>query len=289
MARLPIQKARSTHCCGAKPAWYATCCDGVRARAAFHRAQRVGRMALGVADKDDAAGPSPTLRVNVEDHHRLLCPPMKTSHPIRCQCGAFEAEVSDPELGTRAVCYCRDCQAFAHFLGLPKGMLDSLGGTDIVAVRPRTVTFRRGIENLACMSLSPKGTLRWYTSCCRTPIGNTPRDYRQSHVGLIHSCLELSGAGVDDSFGPVRMRVNVHGAKGKPDTSPRLAFALAVLRYLSSLAWSRLSGMYRVNPFFGPGGSPRVEPQVPGPSEKAALFSGVKTSSANPRSAEESG
>jgi hypothetical protein len=201
---------------------------------------------------------------------------MKTNHPIRCRCGAFEAEVYHPELGTRAICYCRDCQAFAHFLGLPDGMLDSLGGTDIVAVRPRYVKFSRGVENLTCMSLSPKGTLRWYTSCCRTPIGNTPRDYRQSHVGLVHSCLELSGASLDSSFGPVRMRVNVQGAKAKPGRNSPFGFAAAVLHYLGSLTWSRLSGKYRVNPFFvGPSGNPRVEPRVLSPSERAALLSAV--------------
>ena len=197
--------------------------------------------------------------------------PMKTTHPIRCRCGAFEAELSRPELGTRAVCYCRDCQAFAHFLGLPEGMLDTLGGTDIVAVRPRYVRFLRGIDQLTCMSLSPKGPLRWYTSCCRTPIGNTPRDYRQSHVGLIHSCLEVDAERLDDSFGPVRMRVHVQGAKGTPARSPRVAFFVAVLRYLASMTWSRISGSYRLNPFFETGGRPKVAPRVLDSGERSAL------------------
>jgi len=189
---------------------------------------------------------------------------MKTTHPIRCRCGAFEAKVLDPESGTRAICYCKDCQAFAHFLDLPAGMLDSAGGTDIVAVRPRNVEFLHGVEKLTCMSLSATGPLRWYTTCCRTPVGNTPRDYRQSHVGLIHSCLESGGASMNDAFGPVRMHVNVKSAKGKPGESSRLGFFAAVLRYLGALAWSRLSGRYRVNPFFDSTGRPRVEPQVLG-------------------------
>ncbi len=200
---------------------------------------------------------------------------MKTTHPIRCRCGAFEAAVSRPDLGTRAVCYCRDCQSFAHFLGLPGGMLDNLGGTDIVAVRPRYVTFLRGVEHLACMSLSPKGTLRWYTSCCRTPIGNTPRDYRQSHIGLVHTCLERSGDNLDESFGPVRMRVNVNGAKERPPKVSQVGFVLAVLRYLGSVTWSRLSGRFRLNPFFKPDGSPSMEPLVLSPGERAGLRSAV--------------
>ena len=126
------------------------------------------------------------------------------------------------------------------------------------------------------MSLSPNGTLRWYTSCCRTPIGNTPRNYRQSHVGLVQTCLSASGPSVDDSFGPVRMRVNVQSAKDKPPKTSQLGFAVAVLGYLGSLAWSRLSGMSRENPFFDAlSGRPRVQPRVLSPSERAELFSAI--------------
>jgi Family of unknown function (DUF6151) len=198
------------------------------------------------------------------------------THPIRCKCGAFGAEVSHPERGTRAICYCRDCQAFAHFLGPPPGMLDDLGGTDIVAVRPRDLRFTSGAEKLVCMSLSPTGTLRWYTSCCRTAIGNTPRDYKQSHVGLIHTGLELGGSSLDRAFGPVRMRVNKQGAKGKPERNAPVDFVFAVLRYLGSLTSSRISGKYRINPFLsGPGGQPRSEPHVLSPSERAELLRAV--------------
>ena len=198
---------------------------------------------------------------------------MNSMHPIRCRCGAFQAELQHPERGTRAVCYCKDCQSFAHFLGLPAGMLDDQGGTDIVAVRPRFVRFTLGVEHLACMSLSERGTLRWYTSCCGTPIGNTPRDVKTSHVGLIHSCLDPQGSGLDRSFGPVAMRVSVKSAKGPVERNSPIRFGSAVLHYLGSLTWSRISGQYRVNPFFkSPQGTPRADPKVLSPAERAALL-----------------
>ena len=201
---------------------------------------------------------------------------MKSTHPIRCRCGAFQAELEHADRGTRAVCYCKDCQSFAHFLRLPPGMLDTQGGTDIVAVRPRFVRFVLGLEHLTCMSLSPRGTLRWYTSCCGTPIGNTPRDCRTSHLGLIHTCLETGGVGLDEVFGPVVMRVNVKSARGPVEGNSPVRFGLAVLHYLGSLTWSRVSGQYRVNPFFqGPNGVPRVEPKVLSPTERAALLGAV--------------
>lgn len=187
---------------------------------------------------------------------------MSSSHPIRCRCGKFQALVDHPGRGTRAVCYCRDCQAFAHFLGNPPGMLDAHGGTDIVAVRPRDVRFVQGVEHLACMSLSPKGTLRWFTSCCRTPVGNTARDWKVSHVGLVHTALESDRRDLAADFGPVRMRVNRQGAHGKPEAARPLTFFAAIARYMAGLAWSRASGKYRVNPFFDGAGEPKVQPQV---------------------------
>lgn len=154
-------------------------------------------------------------------------------------------------------------------------MLDSMGGTEVVAVRPRFVSFIRGTENLTCMSLSEHGTLRWFTRCCKTPIGNTPRDYKRSHAGLIHTCLELGGVSLDESFGAVVMRINTHSAKGNPAKNSPPVFVWSVLRYLGSMAWSRVSGKYRVNPFFQRDGAPRVTPRVLTPAEREALFRAV--------------
>lgn len=197
---------------------------------------------------------------------------MNHPHPIRCRCGTFQAEVDQPRRGVRVVCYCRDCQCFAHYLGSPGMVLDAMGGTDVVAVAPRHVRFISGVEQLACMSLSPRGTLRWYARCCRTAIGNTPRDVRQSHLGLIHACLARPGTSLDAAFGPVRMRVNRHGAHGQPAGAPVLGFATALIGYLGTLAWSRISGSYRQTPFFDAAGRPRVEPHVVSRIERAALL-----------------
>jgi Family of unknown function (DUF6151) len=202
---------------------------------------------------------------------------MTSSHPIRCRCGKLQGEVSHTELGTRAVCYCRDCQAFAHYLGSPQDILDALGGTEVVAVAPRWVSFTAGAEQLVCMSLTERGTLRWYARCCRTAIGNTPRNPRMSHVGLIHACLRAPTGTLDDPFGPVRMRVNRQSAKGRPPATPVAAFAIAMLRYLGLLAWSRVSGKYKQNPFFDAAtGRPRVEPYVLSKAEHEKLQRAVQ-------------
>jgi hypothetical protein len=62
---------------------------------------------------------------------------MPVSLPLRCRCGRVRGIAGDvsPSSGFRFVCYCGDCQAFAHFLDRAD-VLDAAGGTDIFC-RPR--------------------------------------------------------------------------------------------------------------------------------------------------------
>ena len=197
------------------------------------------------------------------------------NHPLRCRCGALRGTVSHPEKASRGVCYCKDCQAYAHFLGKAGDVLDEMGGTDVVATLPKYLSFTQGLEQLACMSLSDKGMFRWYARCCSTAIGNTPRDIKLCHVGLIHTCLEGGSKSLDDSFGPVRMRVNTKFAKGKPEPMPMSTFT-AVLRFMTSLLRERLDGSYKTNPFFiFGGGAPIVPPKVLAREERERLMKAV--------------
>ena len=197
------------------------------------------------------------------------------NHPLRCQCGTLRGHVSHPEGVSRGVCYCKDCQAYAHFLGKAGDILDEMGGTDVVATLPKHVTFTHGLEALACMSLTEKGMLRWYARCCNTPIGNTPRDFKVSHVGLVHTCLEDPSRTLDSSFGPVRMRVNTKNAKGRPKSMPISTIA-SVLRFMTSLVRARLDGSYKYTPFFVPDrGIPVVPPKVLTRDERDRVMNAV--------------
>ena len=181
-------------------------------------------------------------------------------HPLQCRCGTIKGYVSASGLTKRAICYCRDCQAFAHFLGTPDAVLDADGGTDVVATTPGNVRFEQGIESLACMSLSPRGLLRWYARCCSTPIGNTPRDFKTSYVGLVHNCLGSAQA-LDASFGRPQMKVNTKSAK-RPVKSTPLVNLKAIAALMRALIGARLGGRYRMTPFFVPEtGVPIVQPR----------------------------
>ena len=117
-----------------------------------------------------------------------------------------------PARPTRVVCYCRDCQAYAHALGNPGAALDALGGTHIVAALQQHVAFTNGADSLACLSPTERGLRRWYASCCNTPIANTVRNPKLSHVGLVHTCLAKSPASLEADYGPARAQVNTSNA-----------------------------------------------------------------------------
>lgn len=196
---------------------------------------------------------------------------MALNHPLKCHCGTLKGNVDSLESGNRGICYCKDCQAFARFLGRESEVLDDQGGTEVVQILPKHVHVSEGMEALACVRLTDKGILRWYASCCNTPIGSTLPNYKISYVGLVHSCLIGVGESLDESMGPVRMLVNTKSAKGEP--KPKSAgVARAILRITGMLARARLDGGYRHTPFFNvDDGTPVVQPEVLSPERLEKL------------------
>jgi len=196
------------------------------------------------------------------------------NHPLQCQCGTLKGYVSRPGVATRGICYCKDCQAFAHFLERPgDAVLNELGGTEILATLPKHVQFSQGLDALVCMSLSDQGLLRWYASCCNTPIGNTPRDYKIPYVGLIHSCLAKHSPSLEDSFGPVRMVLQTKSATGHVKSAPMSNF-VALLKIMKSVIATRISGNYKRNPFFvEDSGAPIKQPRVLTKAERTRVTS----------------
>lgn len=198
---------------------------------------------------------------------------MPTDLAIQCSCGALRGGARGlcGRVGHRVVCYCDDCQCFAHFLGRASDVLDAHGGTDIFQVTPARVALSEGRAQLACMRLTPKGLLRWYAGCCRTPIGSTLATRQVPFVGLVHACLRLGGGGsLDAALGPVRARVFGRFAKGDPaglGASQGAPLPL-LLRPLRLFVAARLRGDHRRSPFFDPeSGEPRVAPHVLGADE----------------------
>jgi hypothetical protein len=191
--------------------------------------------------------------------------------PLRCACGAVQGQLVRSASATRAVCYCRDCQAYARFLGSP-GIVDRDGGTEVVASLPMHVRFTRGVDSIACMSLSERGLLRWYASCCDTPIGNTPRNPKIPYVGVVHCCVEGGAPAIDRALGRKRIVVNTKSARKHVRSTP-LASSVAVLKLMAAAAGARMSGAYRNNPFFVHASRTPIRPvRVLSDAERARVY-----------------
>ena len=198
-----------------------------------------------------------------------------TDHPLQCKCGRLAGVVSLVARTTRATCYCRDCQAYAHALGNPEFILDDIGGTDVVATLQQHVRLTKGVESLACLSLTEHGLLRWFAGCCNTPIANTVRTPKVSYVGLVHTCLGASQHALDAVFGSASMPVNTKHAKA-PVATNGLSALPAVARVFGSVALARLNGTYKQTPFFvAPLFTPIVAPRVLSAAERERAMDAV--------------
>jgi len=194
--------------------------------------------------------------------------------PIRCACGALKGVVGGVSAarGNRVVCYCDDCQSFAHFLGNAGQIVDAHGGTDIFQTSPALLEITEGADRLACVRLRPKGLLRWYAGCCRTPLANTPASPRLPFVGLICGGLAPTAEGekVDEVLGPVRARVNARFARGDReglDAHDRAPLGM-MIRLMTKVALSRMRGEHQRTPFFDvTTGEPSALPRVLGEGE----------------------
>lgn len=188
---------------------------------------------------------------------------MSNVHPIRCACRRVSGNLDLSFPVNRCVCYCRSCQAFAHFLGRADAILDQHGGTGVVQTLPQALTLTAGSGELANMRLTPSGALRWYTQCCGTAIANTRDTYRLDFVGVVHDCLHTSGeAAFDRSFGPVRLHVFTEGARNPP--APKATNLLRHrLHMIRLVLFTRIDKTNRRTPFFREDtGQPVLEPRV---------------------------
>ena len=189
---------------------------------------------------------------------------------LRCRCGKLQGEVDTARVAARAICYCKDCQAFARFLKAEDRVLDASGGTEVEAALPAAVRFTGGLEHLACMSLSPKGIYRWYASCCSTPIGNTPRNPKASYIGLVRACLAAAPEELDRQLGRAHITANRESAYG-PTTATPVTTVIAVARIGGMLVKARIGGGWRDNPFFDAAGTPVRSARVLTLEERSAL------------------
>ena len=179
---------------------------------------------------------------------------MSQTVELRCRCGKVEGHLTDasPATTTRVLCYCDDCQAYAHWLGRAD-LLDEHGGSDLVQVAPAALHFDRGADQIRGFRLSPKGLYRWYAICCKTPVGNSLTPTTVPFVGLP---ARVFGDAADATFG--RPLGAVHGkfaVGGTPPGSDKINLKLLLHAGGRFLAW-KLGRKTWPHPFFDRSGTP---------------------------------
>jgi hypothetical protein len=172
--------------------------------------------------------------------------------PLGCRCGHVRGIAKDvaPNEGFRFICYCSDCRAFAHFLERAD-VLDEAGGTDIFQMPIGRVKLTAGVDAVRCVKLSSR-VYRWYTECCRTPIGNSAGP-RFPIIGLIHSFMNHDGDGHEryEALGAPLCRIFGGSATAPlpPDAPPPPSVGPYLLRGSKLLGWW-VRGLGKPNPFF---------------------------------------
>jgi hypothetical protein len=194
---------------------------------------------------------------------------------LGCRCGRVSGVLTgvSADNGSHVVCYCDDCQAFARFLG-GGDILDARGGTEIYQTTPSRVHIRGGASEIRCVRLTEKGMLRWYASCCRTPIANTLSRSRVPFAGLVRPFFGDTPDGRPRSsvIGEVTLQAFGRYAIGGPppgamDNAP-LGF---MVRMLGLLLRGFIARAHRPSPFFDQRGEPVSAPEVLSADQRARL------------------
>jgi hypothetical protein len=190
---------------------------------------------------------------------------------VGCRCGSVRGRLADATPGSvnHVICYCDDCQAFAHWLHRGD-LLDARGGSDIVQVAPGSVSFDAGHDRIAGVRLTPKGLYRWYARCCHTPLGNTVSP-AIPFVGIVTEALDIDGQSADRQFGPPVGAIKGEYALGEPPPGSKgIQLSLMLRAIVNVLGW-RLKGRVWPHPFFSRSGETLYSVTVLSHAEREAL------------------
>ncbi|MEM6993964.1 MAG: DUF6151 family protein [Myxococcota bacterium] len=195
---------------------------------------------------------------------------------LRCTCGDVHGTATDisPETVTRLACMCDDCQAYAHWLGRADEILDDYGGTEVVQLTPAQLQLNGGFEHVRCVRLGPRGLMRWYAGCCKTPVANMLASPKMPFAGVVHSFIDTEAIDepLDAVFGPVRARVQGRFAPGAlPDGGHRRAPVGLIARAAWQLLRAWAGRKHRPSPVYDDAGTPLIAPEVLSEATRRAL------------------
>ncbi len=187
--------------------------------------------------------------------------------PVRCTCGALRGVLHglEPAQVNRVACNCKFCVTYLEVLGRSE-LLDEHGGCEIFQMSPRALEFHEGLEHLACLRLTKTGAMRFYASCCNTPLANTMESASRPFMGLFPTLVPWQELGLDPDaqLGPIRARVNgrFEPEQARELKARRIDLVTMLARFAPKFFGWRLRGDHRHWALFDDAGKPCATPQL---------------------------
>lgn len=192
---------------------------------------------------------------------------------ITCQCGEVQGQIDSvtPKSSNHMTCHCKYCSGFAAHLGQAERLVDGLGASDLLQVAPWSVRFTSGEDRIKALKFSETGPLRWYASCCNTPLAITlSRRFPPFCAFVVQNLHFPSGASGPVIFNAFCDRVPDNDSCAKGGRTPALRI---LARLLKQAAKGGLSGKWRRNAFLDlQGGKAMMEAAVLSTEERRKAF-----------------
>lgn len=171
---------------------------------------------------------------------------------LSCTCGKVQGMLRDvgPKEGGRFVCYCDDCRDFARLLGRGDDVLDAHGGTPVFQTRVDKLELTQGSDNLATLHMTEKPTMRWYSTCCDTPLFNTTSKATPAFLSVITACCDPANR--DAALGPSRGDIMPEFADPPLRSAKRISMLKMMLGVAPRILRDTWGGAWRRSPLFDP-------------------------------------
>lgn len=181
-----------------------------------------------------------------------------------CTCGTVQGTAHDLGRGRGAQlnCQCDDCRHAVIWLGHPD---PGPKGIRYVQIGPDQMTFDRGVDQLRVLAWKNPRLLRWYASCCATPLFNTLDTPKWAFASVMVDRLSAPAA-----LAPCTAQAFVPKPNGKTTYKGIARFARVFFRRVLR---ARLTGRWRKNPLFDETGAPITAPYCLTPQDRAAAKS----------------
>ncbi len=188
-----------------------------------------------------------------------------------CECGAVAGEIEKATTaeGDHVVCHCTDCRDLVRHFGQETRMLDAHGGTALYQSRCARMRIDRGRDRLAGLHMTEGPTLRWYATCCDTPLFNT---YRNGRIPYVTTLLANCDAAARTSLGEPLGHLFLDDASGDTSALKPLSMNRLMRRFFPRMIKDILSGDRRRSALFDPETlEPIAKPRQLTQAEKHAL------------------